>query len=89
MFKFNRNTEIQKTFIRFDVGDIVRQYKVCIKPDETAEDLTNRLAEVGARQLMECFRDLPRSLEYAIPQPEDGVTKGIFFHCTYETRNYT
>lgn len=62
--------------IRFDTGDIVRQYSVSIKPDETAVALTNRLAILGAQLLMECVRNLPRSVLMTVPQQEDGATYG-------------
>ncbi|XKL60523.1 hypothetical protein PGB90_007580 [Kerria lacca] len=59
---------------KFDTGKIIRQYAVCIKPHETAKELTHRLAVVGANILMECVRNLQRSIEYAVPQSEDNVT---------------
>ncbi|XP_014245621.1 methionyl-tRNA formyltransferase, mitochondrial isoform X2 [Cimex lectularius] len=59
---------------KFDVGEIVRQYRIPIGPNETSEDLQNRLAFHGAQLLMECIRDMPRCVEMAIPQPQEGVT---------------
>ncbi|XP_065203709.1 methionyl-tRNA formyltransferase, mitochondrial [Planococcus citri] len=59
---------------KFDTGDIVRQYSVPIKTDETAAELTNRLAILGAQLLMECIRNLPRSVLMTVPQPEDSAT---------------
>uniref|UniRef100_A0A1B6CTX3 methionyl-tRNA formyltransferase n=1 Tax=Clastoptera arizonana TaxID=38151 RepID=A0A1B6CTX3_9HEMI len=59
---------------RFDTGDIVRQYRCSIGPDETAKKLTERLAKHGAQLIMESIRDLPRCLDLATPQPSEGVT---------------
>lgn len=63
-------------YIRFDTGDIVRQYRCPIAPNEMAKDLTDKLAKHGAQLIMECLRDLPRCLDMAIPQAKEGVTFG-------------
>lgn len=68
--------ELFKKKTRFDTGDIVRQYSVTIGRNETAEELTNRMALLGARLLMECIRDLPRSVKFAVPQSREGVSYG-------------
>lgn len=54
----------------------MRQYSVPIGRNETAKELTNRMAELGARLLMECIRDLPRSVKFAVPQSNGGVSYG-------------
>uniref|UniRef100_A0A1B6JEY0 methionyl-tRNA formyltransferase n=2 Tax=Homalodisca liturata TaxID=320908 RepID=A0A1B6JEY0_9HEMI len=59
---------------KFDTGSIVRQYRCPVAPNETTPQLTDRLAVQGARLLMECVRDLPRCLEMAAPQSDDGIT---------------
>ena len=61
---------------RFDVGDVVRQYSIAIHAEETAIELTHRLAKLGARLLTECVRDLPRSALYATPQSCDNISYG-------------
>lgn len=86
------------------MGDIVRQYGVRIDPNETAVALTDRLAELGAGLLIECIRDLPRSVQYSIPQSNENASYGILFMnspcflsniCTYiiififSEKNYT
>ncbi|CAA9996324.1 unnamed protein product [Nesidiocoris tenuis] len=59
---------------RFDVGDIVRQYRVSISPEETSQELGQRLAVCGGQLLMECLRDMPKCLQMTVPQPSDGVS---------------
>ncbi|XP_014281669.1 methionyl-tRNA formyltransferase, mitochondrial [Halyomorpha halys] len=59
---------------KFDVGEIVRQYRVPIGCYDTTIDLEKKLAMHGALLLMECLRDLNNCLVHAVPQPENGVT---------------
>jgi methionyl-tRNA formyltransferase len=57
-----------------DTGPIVAQARCAIGPDDTAETLTRRLAQLGADLLIET---LPRWLAGEIeprPQPSEGVT---------------
>lgn len=63
---------------RFDTGDIVKRYAVPIKRDETAVELTSRMAVIGGQVLVDCIQDLPRSLTLAIPQSGEGVSYGKF-----------
>lgn len=65
---------------RFDTGDIVKQYSIAIKSDETTPKLTNRLGIVGAQLLMECVRNLPWSALETVPQSNEGVTYGSSFY---------
>jgi methionyl-tRNA formyltransferase len=56
-----------------DTGPLLRQVEVAIQPEETAGELLDRLAVMGAPVLVDSLRDLvggatPR------PQPADGVT---------------
>ena len=60
------------------MGDIVRQYSVTIRAGESAKDLTTRLAELGAQLLMQCIRDLPRSVLLATPQSNKNVSYGKY-----------
>jgi methionyl-tRNA formyltransferase len=66
-------------FTRFDIGEIVRQYRVPIEWSETAKELEHKLSIHGSLMLMECLRDLPRSIQRATPQPDTGVTYGNKF----------
>ncbi|KAL1132429.1 hypothetical protein AAG570_010384 [Ranatra chinensis] len=59
---------------KFDIGEIIRQYRVPITWNETARTLEKRLAAYGAQLLMECIRDLPRCIIMATPQPNFGIT---------------
>ncbi|KAK9504091.1 hypothetical protein O3M35_010510 [Rhynocoris fuscipes] len=75
----NGDTETGITIMRihphkFDVGEIVRQYRIPIENDETASELEIKLGKYGAHLLMDCVRDLPRCVQKAIPQPNEGVT---------------
>jgi len=51
-----------------DTGDILLQRETAIDSDETATDLTSRLAEIGADLLSETLRELPR----ITPRVQDG-----------------
>lgn len=60
---------------RFDVGKIVSKIAIPIAWDTKSGALTNHLAEVGAQQLISVLHDLPRKLQTASPQSEEGITK--------------
>ena len=49
---------IQKMVRKLDAGDIIRQRSTPIGPDETAGELTGRLARLGAELLVEALEDL-------------------------------
>ncbi|XP_022202559.1 methionyl-tRNA formyltransferase, mitochondrial [Nilaparvata lugens] len=75
----NGDTETGVTIFRikpekFDIGDIVRQYRCSIAPNETAVEVRTRLATFGAKLLLECVRDLPRCVTMATSQPSEGVS---------------
>uniref|UniRef100_A0A0A9WJL9 methionyl-tRNA formyltransferase n=1 Tax=Lygus hesperus TaxID=30085 RepID=A0A0A9WJL9_LYGHE len=59
---------------KFDVGEIVRQYRLSVSPVESSVELEARLAVCGGQMVMECLRDLPRSLRMAVKQPSEGVS---------------
>lgn len=56
-----------------DTGAILDQAKVEIGPDETAGELQQRLAELGASVLLHSLRRLVAG-EQPVPQPAEGVT---------------
>nr|CAG4636444.1 EOG090X0BM2 [Eubosmina coregoni] len=60
--------------LHFDVGDIVMQETIPIKPDVMAVELTNQLAEIGADLLSRCMSNLEHNLNSCIQQPTEGVT---------------
>lgn len=63
-------------FLRFDVGEIVRQHSCSVNKDETADELKKKLSEMGGRLLIDSFKELTRSLRYAVPQSENDITYG-------------
>lgn len=69
----------KKISYRFDTGEIVRQHSCTVDKDETAEELKKKLADMGGRLLVDCFKELTRTLRSAVPQPEDGITYGKIF----------
>lgn len=62
------------------MGKVVSKVAVPIAWDTKSGALANHLAEVGAQQLISVLQDLPGKLQTALPQPEDGITKGIENH---------
>ncbi|KAB0790244.1 hypothetical protein PPYR_15420 [Photinus pyralis] len=59
---------------KFDIGEIVRQVRVKILPDDRLPDLLNRLAQAGAFALVSTLREMPSCLNCAKPQSNEGVT---------------
>ena len=55
-----------------DTGDILLQKETPIGPDETAGELFDRLAPMGAELLLETIPLLETGTVQRIPQPEDG-----------------
>jgi len=51
-----------------DAGDIIKQVATDVDPDETAGDLSGRLAEAGARLVLEALRQLSDSIDSRTPQ---------------------
>ena len=58
-----------------DTGPILAQARVPIAPDETAAPLEGRLAELGARLIVETLDKLQRGAATPVPQPAEGATQ--------------
>jgi len=58
-----------------DTGPILLQESVDIDPQETAEDLSPRLAAIGAQLLVKTLDELERGLLEPRAQPTDGVSE--------------
>lgn len=57
-----------------DTGPILKQRQTPIAPRETAQELENRLAELGGRLLVETLDAIDRGAIEGTPQPVDGAT---------------
>ncbi len=57
-----------------DTGDILAVQEVEIEPDETAQELGERLAELGGHLLMETIRGLKEGTIRPTPQDEEGAS---------------
>ncbi len=57
-----------------DTGDIILQRAVTIGPEETAGELHDRLALLGAELIVEALKGLKQGLLTPKPQPEKGVS---------------
>ena len=55
-----------------DTGDIILCAKTAIDPDEDANELTKRLAELGAKALSEAVAELKNGTAPRTPQPESN-----------------
>ena len=60
---------------RVDAGDLLFRQAVCIGPDETAGELSERLRILGADALANVVEGLERDEFASKPQPETGVTR--------------
>ena len=60
--------------LALDAGDIIRQRATPIDPDETVEDLHDRLAQLGAELLVETVAQLADGTATRTPQEESQVT---------------
>jgi methionyl-tRNA formyltransferase len=60
---------------RVDAGDLLFRQAVCIGPDETAGELSERLRILGADALANVVEGLKRDELASKPQPETGVTR--------------
>ena len=65
---------IQRIALEMDAGDILRQYKTAIGSRETAGDLTQRLAERGAEELVQALKDIESGAARGLPQDPQRVT---------------
>jgi methionyl-tRNA formyltransferase len=70
---------IMKMDAGLDTGPILAQQEVAIGPEETAGDLENRLADVGADLLIEILPDYLSGKLEPQPQPEEGITLARLF----------
>jgi methionyl-tRNA formyltransferase len=70
---------IMKMDAGLDTGPILAQQEVTIGPGETAGELENRLADVGADLLIEILPDYLHGKLGPQPQPEEGVTLARLF----------
>ncbi len=57
-----------------DAGDIIRCAETAIDPDEDAQELTARLAELGAKTLVEVVADMSRGTVTRTPQDHSRST---------------
>lgn len=57
-----------------DAGDIIRCAETAIDPDEDAQELTARLAELGAKTLVEVVADIGRGIVTRTPQDHSRST---------------
>ncbi len=70
---------IMRVVLEMDAGDIVLQASTPIAPEETAGELTERLAELGARLLSQALDNLAQGDVNALPQNPDQVTMSALF----------
>lgn len=70
---------IMRTEAGLDTGDIIKVAKVKISPDETAGELSERLAVLGSEILLEVINDIEMDEVEYIPQPhiDAKVTRRI------------
>ncbi len=57
-----------------DTGDMILKTEVSILPEDTFETLHDKLAEAGARCMLDTLSALANGTATRIPQPEDGST---------------
>lgn len=62
---------IMKTDVGLDTGDIILSKTIEIKPDETAGELTPRLAELGSLALLEALEQVENNLATYTKQKEE------------------
>ena len=72
-----------------DTGPLLLQRRVEIEPRETAEELTPRLAEVGADLVVETLDRLEEGKITPRPQPEDGVNVSPMLRRSFAKVNWT
>ena len=62
-----------KIDVTLDTGDILAQERTCIEPNDTAETLHDRLAQIGARLLARTIPDYAAGKTLLRPQPAEGA----------------
>jgi len=65
---------IMKMDAGVDTGDMLASREVEIQPDETAGQLSDRLAEMGGKLLVEILPEYLKGTLQAVPQPSEGAT---------------
>lgn len=70
---------IMRMVLEMDAGDIVLQERTPIEQDETAGELTERLAEMGAHTMMKAVAMVERGAAPSIPQDPAQVTVSVLF----------
>ncbi|XP_044756525.1 methionyl-tRNA formyltransferase, mitochondrial [Coccinella septempunctata] len=60
--------------LKFDVGKILSQNSFNIPDDMYMPELSNALGALGAKELINCLKDLPNRLINAKPQSENGIS---------------
>lgn len=57
-----------------DTGPILAQERIAIAPDDDAQSLHDRLAELGARMIVAALADAAAGRARTVPQPQVGVS---------------
>ena len=57
-----------------DTGDLLLKRSTAIEPEETAGELMQRLADLGAEAIVDTLDGLSAGTLHPVPQPEDGVS---------------
>lgn len=60
----------------FDIGEVLGQKEIVIKPNILMPELHAQMAEEGAQLLLRCIEDFPNSFQNAKPQSEENVSYG-------------
>lgn len=74
---------IMRLVFEMDAGDIVLQEDLPIGADETADELTERVAPIGARMMCEALDQVAAGTAVYRPQGAEGIT-----HCTMLTKEH-
>jgi methionyl-tRNA formyltransferase len=72
-----------------DTGPVLLQRRVSIEPDETAEELTPRLADIGADLVVETLDGIEAGTVSPRPQPEDGANVSPMLRRSFAKVNWT
>lgn len=74
---------IMQVALEMDAGDVLLQEALPIAPDENAEQLTERVAPICARMLVQTLAQVADGTAHPTPQDPAGVT-----HCTMLTKEH-
>ena len=72
-----------------DAGDIIRCAETAIDPDEDAQELTARLAELGAKTLVDVVADIGRGIVTRTPQDHSRSTYAPMLDKTLSPMDFT